>query len=90
MLRFNLLVLAASVFLVAMHTPAVAQDNLCPNAGFEEGGGADGPKSWEGTKEHVKWDDEVAHSGKRSAKITSEGGPTVGWTSDLIPLPKPG
>ncbi|MEW6356962.1 MAG: hypothetical protein AB1696_11580 [Planctomycetota bacterium] len=63
-----------------------AAENLCPAPGFEE----KDAKGWEGTPDHVTWDDAAAHTGKRSAKVFSDGGKTVGWTSDLIPLPKPG
>ena len=66
-------------------------DNLCPNPGAEEGG-EDGPAGWFvefGPK--CTWADDSAHSGARSLKIESEAaGPTIAWTSPMIPVPEPG
>lgn len=66
--------------------------NLCPNPGAEEGGGDDGPAGWYiefGPK--CTWAGDSAHSGARSLKIEAEeAGPTIAWTSPMIPVPAPG
>ena len=60
--------------------------NLCPNPGFEQAGNGNKPAGWEATPGHTEWTAEQVRSGKRAAKVFSKGGPTVGWTSDLIPV----
>ena len=59
---------------------------LCPNPGFETAGSAGLPAQWEGPPKYTEWCADAPHSGERCAKVFSEGGPTVGWTSDLIPV----
>ncbi len=66
--------------------PAATSQNICPNPGFEEASKANLPLHWEGSPKYTAWSDESPHSGKRCAKVFSEGGPTVGWTSAPIPV----
>ncbi|MBM4084363.1 MAG: hypothetical protein FJ272_06195, partial [Planctomycetes bacterium] len=83
-------VVALMVFLWCGHVGAEPK-NLCPNPGAEAAGEGNLPAGWrlEGGGERV-WATDAAHSGQRSLKITSPGGTTASWLSDLIPLPKPG
>ncbi|MGE5532343.1 MAG: hypothetical protein ACM3VW_09530, partial [Bacteroidota bacterium] len=64
----------------------VQAQNLCPNAGMEEGAAAK-PAGWTlegGTT--GEWATDQAHSGTRSLKITGKSGATISWISPMIPV----
>lgn len=78
--------LPAILLAVIAHTALGTNGNLCPNPGAEEG--AITPLGWKpmSAPEAVVWDAETVHKGKRSLKIAWQGGATVGWISDIIPV----
>lgn len=84
--------LPLTVAAVMLAAPVLAQ-NLAPNPGFEDGEG-DLPAGWrpEGGAGGRIWADDEARSGTRSLKIEwlEEPGPTLSWTSDVIPITTPG
>lgn len=87
--RTALFMLAAAV-LTALPLAAQLQ-NLAPNPSFEEGEGEE-PTGWyrEGGTVGRTWADDEAHSGERSIKISwEEAGPTLSWTSEVIPVTAP-
>ncbi len=88
-MRIALLLTLTALTLTA---PVLAQD-LTPNPSFEEGEG-DQPAGWlrEASTIGRIWADDEAHSGARSLKIewTDEPGPTLSWTSEMIPVTAPG
>ena len=90
-MRYGYLLLALfGVSLILTTVRAAELPNLCPNPGAEESGEGDGPAGWSMQGGQSTWAEDEVHSGKRSLKITSDGGPTVSWTSDMIPVPRPG
>ncbi len=65
--------------------PAQNLPNLCPNPSVEEGQG-DAPAGWSSGQPGATWAEGEAREGKRSLKITcAQAGPTIGWTSSMIP-----
>ena len=79
-------IVCSPLLLLADTSPPDRSANLCPNPGFEATSEAQRPVKWEASPQYTEWTDEHVHSGKRAAKVFSKGGPTVGWTSDLIPV----
>jgi len=77
------------LLLAAVPVLAQTSGNYCPNPGAETGTPDTGPENWEASAGCIWAEDEV-HSGRRSFKIVSEGGATVGWTSVPIPVPENG
>ncbi len=89
MTRWTMITMTAAL-VVTM--PAGAQpQNLAPNPSFEEGQGEE-PDGWfrEAGDSGRTWATDEAHSGERSLKIEWEdAGPTLSWTSDVIPVTRP-
>ncbi|MGD9495807.1 MAG: hypothetical protein AB7Y46_05825 [Armatimonadota bacterium] len=83
---------AFAVTAALLGAPPVAQpQNLAPNPSFEEGEG-ETPEGWfrEAGEAGRTWATDEVHSGQRSIKIEcAEAGPTLSWTSDVIPVTRP-
>lgn len=80
------------VVVTATAAPVRAAENLAPNPSFEEAAEDGGPAGWlaQGPAEALIWAEDEAHSGDRSLKITwQEAGPTISWTSEMIPVQSP-
>ncbi len=85
--------LLPTIVAIALTVSGVYAQNLAPNPSFEAGAGEE-PDGW--FREHATtgrtWATDEAHSGERSIKIDwqQEPGPTLGWTSEMIPVTEPG
>jgi len=87
LLRLTVLSAAATLAMPLRAQPP----NLAPNPGFEEGEGEE-PAGWyrEAGATGRTWADDEVHSGERSVKIEAdEAGPTLSWTSEMIPVSAP-
>jgi outer membrane protein assembly factor BamB len=91
-MRFRFLAAVVTTFaLLAAVTAGPCQPNLCPNPGAEEGANGQPAGGWyvEGGK--GEWGADQVHSGAHSFKIVNATpGPTIGWTSTMIPVPAGG
>ena len=89
MTRWTMVAMTAA--LVATMPAGAQPQNLAPNPSFEEGQGEE-PDGWyrEAGDTGRTWATDEAHSGERSVKIEwADAGPTLSWTSDLIPVTRP-
>ncbi|MFP3903065.1 MAG: hypothetical protein ACLFWB_02365 [Armatimonadota bacterium] len=82
--------LCAIICLVVTAMYAVADENLCPNPGFEEGAkSGKRPLAWVNENGGGTWATDEVHSGSRSVKIVCKETRTRLWTSDIIPVEDP-
>ncbi|MCD6362223.1 MAG: hypothetical protein J7M38_15295 [Armatimonadetes bacterium] len=90
-MKFRMTVLyAAMLALAAIPSSARGTMNLCPNPGAEEQGEEGRHAAWGGSFDISEWATDEVHSGARSLKLSAEEEGTRVWTSDMIPLPRPG
>lgn len=69
-----------------LSTAVSAAPNLCPNPDLEAGQEGQ-PTGWLTDQPGTSWATDEVHSGQHSLKITWEtAGPTISWTSEMIPV----
>lgn len=91
-MRTHLTLIALIAALLGALPIGAQPQNLAPNPSFEEGEGEE-PTGWyrEAGTVGRTWADDDACSGARSLKISwEEAGPTLSWTSEVIPVTVPG
>lgn len=77
--------------LAAMSAGFCQPANLCPNPGAEEGANGQPAGGWYVEGGTGQWGADQVRSGAHSFKIVSATpGPTIGWTSTMIPVPAGG